>query len=134
MKTNFKILITLLIAAGSVTMAAVPKGSQSAQVNWQKAEQNYVAGLQSGNTGVRHSAATFIAEYQLTGAESKLISLLQNDKVEQVRMTAAAALIKIGNEAGRKAVEDAVVYDGSEKVARFCEELIKTASHDLSTR
>ncbi|MFA6541914.1 MAG: HEAT repeat domain-containing protein [Bacteroidota bacterium] len=134
MKTNFKIVMTILIAASSVSMAAVPKGSQSTQVDWQKAEQNYIAGLQSGNTGVRHSAATFIAEYQLTGAESNLISLLQKDKVEQVRMTAAAALIRIGNDEGRKAVEDAVVYDGSEKVAKFCEELIKATSHNLSAR
>ena len=134
MRTNFKVLLTLLVAACGLTMAAAPKGNQSTQVNWQKAEQNYIAGLQSVNTGVRHSAATFIAEYQLSGAEPNLITLLQNDKVEQVRMTAAAALIKIGNDEGRKAVEDAVVYDGSEKVAKFCEELINATSQDLSAR
>ncbi len=134
MKTNLQLLITIMLVASVSAFASTPREKKYSTVNWDKAEQNYVVALNSDNIGLRHSAASFLAEYRLSGAVKDLINVLQTDKVERVRMAAALALIQIGNSEGRNAVEDAAVYDGSEKVAKFCEQLLNATSQDISLR
>ena len=124
------LIITIALTAFSTT----PKLNTYKKINWQKAEKNYLFALTSENVGVRQSATNFIAEYQLTGALQPLIDVLQTDKVEQLRMAAAVALVQLGLERGIDAVKDAAIYDGSEKVAKFCERLVNTNSEKLSLR
>jgi HEAT repeat protein len=123
-------LLTLIIAVSA--LATTPKTSTT--VDWSKAEKNYLVALASENIGLRQSAAGYLAEYRLTGAVQPLIEVLRNDKVEQLRMAAALALVQLGNKEGIDAVKDASVYDGSEKVARFCEQLINSANKELSLK
>jgi HEAT repeat protein len=134
MKTKITSMVILILSIAMTAFAAVPKSESDGKIDWKKAEQNYRAALLSDNPGVRHSAANFIAQYRLTGAISDLKEMLRSDTKEQVRMAAALALIQIGHDEGRKAVQDAVLYDGSEKVSKFCEQLLKANSLDLSTR
>ena len=114
--------------------ATNPKSSNYSKVDWQKAEKNYLAALSSENIGVRQSATNYLAEYRLTGAVQPLVEVLKNDKVEQLRMAAALALVQLGNKEGIEAVKDAAIYDGSEKVAKFCEQLINASSQELSLK
>ena len=93
MKKQF-VVSALLILSFSVT--AFASSPVSSSVNWQKAEQNYIASLYSDNVGVRTSAAGFIGEYRLKGATQDLITILQTDKVERNRMAAAKSLVQIG--------------------------------------
>ncbi len=123
-KTSFTILFTLSLFATAI--ASSPK--TSAAVDWNKAEKNYIAALTSDNAGLRKSAANFIAEYRLNGAVLSLIDVLRTDKVEQLRMAAALALVQLGNKEGIDAVQEATMYDGSEKVAKFCEQLLRAAA------
>lgn len=135
MKTRQILTATLLIIFTAVSaFAATPKSAEY-KVDWQKAEKNYIVALSSDNIGLRHSATNFIGEYRLKGAVDELVALLQTDKVEKNRMAAALALMQIGEKEGIQAVEEAAVYDGSEKVARFCEQLLNaTATKDLSLK
>lgn len=112
--------------------ATTPKTSTT--IDWSKAEKNYLVALASENVGLRQSAAGFLAEYRLTGAVQPLIELLRNDKVEQLRMAAAMALVQLGSKEGIDAVKDASIYDGSEKVAKFCEQLLNSTSQELSLK
>ncbi len=114
--------------------ATSPKAANYSKIDWQKAEKNYLAALSSTNVGLRQSAANYLAEYRLTGAVQPLIVILQTDKVEQLRMAAALALMQLGNKEGIEAVKDASIYDGSEKVAKFCEQLISVSSQELSMK
>lgn len=123
-------LLTLTIAFSA--FAKTPKNSTS--VDWSKAEKNYLVALASENIGLRQSAAGFLAEYRLNGGVQPLIEVLRNDKVEQLRMAAALALVQLGNKEGIEAVKDASIYDGSEKVAKFCEQLINSTSQELSMK
>lgn len=127
------IITALLILSIAVTaFAKSPKSSTN--IDWSKAEKNYLVALASENIGLRQSAAGFLAEYRLSGAVQPLIEVLRNDKVEQLRMAAALALVQLGNKDGIDAVKDASVYDGSEKVAKFCEQLINSANKELSLK
>lgn len=123
-------LLTLSLSIAA--FATTPKTSTT--VDWSKAEKNYLVALSSENIGLRRSATGFLAEYRLSGAVKPLIEILKNDKVEQLRMAAAVALMQLGNNDGIEAVKEASIYDGSEKVAKFCEQLINSTTKDLSLR
>lgn len=135
MKPKQILTATLLIVSTAVSAFATTPKSTEYKVDWQKAEKNYIVALSSDNIGLRHSATNYIGEYRLKGAVDDLIGLLQSDKVEKNRMAAALALMQIGEKEGIKAVEEAALYDGSEKVSRFCEQLLNaSATKDLSLK
>jgi hypothetical protein len=127
-------LLTVLTLVGSTAFAHSPstRDEYLAKIDWQKVEKSYIGALMSENIGVRKSATGYLAEYRLRGGIQPLIALLKEDKVEQIRMAAALALIMIGEDEGKQAVQDAVLYDGSEKVAKFCESLLTASPDQLS--
>ena len=127
----------MAVAAVSVIVfasaaASEPGVSRYSDVDWKKAEANYVAALKSDNTGVKQSSASYIAEYKLKGAVDPLIQILKFDKVESARMSAALALVTLNDARGRAAVEEACLYDGSDKVVKFCESLLSASPNKFS--
>lgn len=132
---KFIFAAVLMISLSAIAFAKSP-ASTNASIYWEKAQQNYLKALNSDNIGVRHSAAHYLGEYKLKGAVQKLIVLLQTDKIEMSRMAAALALVQIGEKEGINAVKEASIYDGSEKVAKFCEQLLNGQSNqqDLSLK
>ena len=130
-----KQIITLALLTLFITLSAFATTPRTiTTVDWSKAEKNYLVALASENIGLRQSAANYLAEYRLTGAVQPLIEVLRTDKVEQLRMAAAVALFQLGNKDGIEAVKEASIYDGSEKVAKFCEQLIGSTSQELSLK
>ena len=128
-------LVAVMVAtviAFTAAVASQPVIAKNPNVDWKKAEANYVSCLASENLGIRQSAANYVAEYQLKGAIEPLITVLKADKVESARMSAALALVSLGDSRARAAVEEASLYDGSEKVAKFCECLLDASAKKLS--
>ncbi|MDE3057741.1 MAG: HEAT repeat domain-containing protein [Bacteroidota bacterium] len=123
--------LSLFLSFGSA-FAAPPSPKVYPDIDWKRAELNYVAGLGSDNVGVRRSCAGFLGEYRLKNAVEPLINMLRCDKVESVRMASALALILIDTPESRAAVEEASVYDGSDKVAKFCQSLLTTEHGSIS--
>ncbi len=128
-----------LIAGAAASMiaftsavASQPSVPRYGNVDWKKAEVNYIAALKSDNIGIKQSAASYIAEYQLKGAVEPLIQILKFDRVESARMSAALALITLNDAGGRAAVEEAALYDGSDKVTKFCESLLNALPNKFS--
>ena len=124
------VVATVIVFASAV--ASQPVVSRYASVDWKKAEVNYIAGLGSENLGIRQSAASYVAEYQLKGAVEPLIQILKFDKVENARMSAALALVTFDDDRARAAVEEAALYDGSDKVVKFCESLLNASPKKFS--
>lgn len=109
--------VVIALLAVSFAVAGMPEGNTT--VNWEKAEQNYIVALQSTNSGVRASAALQIRKYHLTGTVDELTELLTEEKAENVKMSVALALISVGGQQGRNAVEQALKTEESELVAEF---------------
>jgi len=133
---TFQKLFSVMAASVVLFTAAVasqPVVSSNQSVDWKKAEANYISCLSSDNLGIMKSAASFIGEYQLKGAVEPLISVLKTDKVEDARMSAALALITLDDSRARAAVEEAALYDGSDKVAKFCESLLTATPKKFSS-
>lgn len=126
-------LFTISVMTVFATEAA-PKEIYTSNVNWERVEKSYIFALNADNIGVRQSAAGYLAEYKLSGGIEPLITILRNDKVESVRMSAALALITIGTVEARKAVEESSLYDGSEKVAKFCESLLTASTEKITIK
>lgn len=114
----------VLAATLMTSLAEASDPPYSGTVDWKKVERNCLWSLSSPNPGVRQCVINQIAEYRLREAVGPLITILQKDSVESVRKAAALTLIVLGDERGRNAVEEASLYDGSDKVARFCAELL----------
>jgi len=131
-KSSVITFLTMIVVLSA--FATTPKTLQHSRVNWDTAEKNYITALCSENIGLRSSAVSYLAEYRLTGAVQPLIGLLREDKVEQVRMASALALVQLGDSKGINAVQEAAIYDGSEKVAKFCEQLLNSTSEELSLK
>jgi hypothetical protein len=122
---SFFIAVIAIVAAASSFAADRSQPSYASAKKWHTAERNYIQALKTGNEGAKVSAAGFIADYRLTGAVPALIEALRSDKTETVRISAALALIMLDVKEGREAVGESALYDGSDRVAKFCESLLK---------
>jgi len=61
-------------------------------------DQNLIQCLKDDNVGIRSSAAQLLGERKVVQAVEPLINMLQNEKDFKVRIMAAIALHKIGDE------------------------------------
>ena len=114
--TRFVVLVA--VVAVSLAAAGTPEGIDST-IDWKKAEQNYIAALKSSNTGAQASAAFHIRKYNLSGATEELKTLLGKNNADNVKMSAALALVKVGGVEGKTAVEEALKTEENELVAEF---------------
>lgn len=111
------------LLAVSLAVASTPEGKP---VDWNKAEQNYIAALKIDNAGVQASAAENIRKYKLCNATQELKALLTTSRVDNVKMSAALTLISVCGNEGRTAVEEALQKEDSELVAVFYRSILHT--------
>ena len=115
---KLQVLFVVLLGV-SYLSASTTKHNSTDSVDWTKAEKNYKANLKSENNGVITSAAGYIRKYKLSGATEELKSLLTKENAENVKMSAALALISVGGADGRTAVENALEKEESDIVVVF---------------
>ena len=115
---KLNVLFVVLLGV-SFLSASTPKNKSTDSIDWTKAEERYRTNLQSDNNGVKTSAVNYIRKYKLAGAVDELEALLSNEHSDEVKMSAALALIKIGGNEGRNAVEKALEHEESEIVVEF---------------
>lgn len=120
------VLFVVLLGV-SFLFASTPKDNSHDTVDWAKAELNYKANLKSSNNGVITSAVRYVQKYKLTGAVSELKTLLSVENAENVKMTAALALVRVGGEDGRTAVETALETEENEVVSDFYRSILHTS-------
>jgi HEAT repeat protein len=76
-------------------------------------------GLASDNLGLKSSCAYMLGELKVTEAIIPLMKMLHNDVNEEIRISAALALYKIGTPMSIHAVKQAVRFDESERVNKL---------------
>jgi len=82
--------------------------------------QTLIIGLNSENIGLKSSSAYMIGELQITEGIIPLLRMLHNEKNEDLRISAALALYKIGSPTSIYAVKQAIRFDESERVSKHC--------------
>jgi len=66
----------------------------------------------------------------LIGLDSELMKMLRNAEQEELRISAALALFKIGDARGIYAVKRAIIFDESERVSNMCEKFYNAYSYE----
>ena len=117
-----KYLSTILLIV--VFLIGVPLSAFAQNVdNKREISESTVAslliGLNSHNIGLKSSSAYMLGELRVSSAVIPLMKVLHNDENEEVRISAALALYKIGTPISIHAVKQAIKFDESKRVAEL---------------
>lgn len=104
------------------SMNASDKGNAAIEVKkYKKIVDNLLVGLESDNEGLKLSSTFHLGEFKAYKSVIALMRILHDDANENARITAALALIKIGDARGVFQVKRASFFDESERVRRMCQ-------------
>jgi hypothetical protein len=129
MKSFATLLLLLCFVFTSFSIAAEPV-KEKRTINQELAIQNLLIGLDSDNTGLTSSSAFYLGELSSTRAVIPLMKMLRNSEQEELRISAALALLKIGDERGIYAIKRAIVFDESKRVSDMCEKFYNAYLYD----
>ena len=114
---------TILIVALLFGITAASFGNDDKTKN--DVSENTIAslleGLTSDNLGLKSSSAFMLGELKVTRAIIPLLRVLHNDKNEEIRISAALALYKIGTPLSIYAVKQAGRFDESKRVNKLAQ-------------
>ncbi len=118
MKNLFLILAVLLLVFSSTTFA----GDDKSEANVKESTiASLLEGLTSDNLGLKSSCAYMLGELKVTEAIIPLMRILHNDVNEELRISAALALYKIGTPMSIHAVKQAGKFDESARVNKLAQ-------------
>jgi len=130
MKSFASLLLLLCFVFTSLSIAAEPV-KEKRTINQDLAIQNLLIGLDSENAGLTSSSAYYLGELSSTEAVIPLMKMLRNSEREELRISAALALLKIGDERGIYAIKRAIVFDESKRVSDMCEKFYNAYLYDI---
>jgi len=119
MKSTVLLLLFVFTIFISVGMSVEP-AKQVKTFNKDLATKNLLIGLESKNNGLISSSAFYLGEYNSTQAVIPLMKILKNSGAEELRISAALALLKIGDARGIYAIKRAIKFDESKRVSNMC--------------
>jgi len=115
---RFFVLTVLLLVLSSTTFAGDGKSESDVK---ESTIASLLEGLTSDNLGLKSSCAYVIGELKVTEAIIPLMRILHNDENEEMRISAALALYKIGTPISIHAVKQAGRFDESERVNKLAQ-------------
>ena len=110
------ILLLVLLSISSLLSAKNIAGIN----NLESSEASLIVGVESQNNGLVVSSANLIGDLKMQKAVIPLMSILKNSSDVSARISAAQALVKIGDARGVFAVKKAADFDKSERVRKLC--------------
>lgn len=117
MKLTLTLLFLVLLTLEASFAYSRPK--VNVQVK-QSTVQSLLNGLNTENIGLQSSSAYMIGELQISQAILPLMKMLRESENEDLRISAALALYKIGTPLSINAVKQASKFDESERVSKHC--------------
>jgi hypothetical protein len=116
--TKILALTVLLVVLSSTAFAADDKSEVDVK---ESTIASLMEGLTSENLGLKSSCAYMLGELKVTEAIIPLMRILHNDVNEELRISAALALYKIGTPMSIHAVKQAGRFDESERVNKLAQ-------------
>ena len=118
MKQNKLYLIAAVLLLFVTSIVAGPKTAEREVI-----EESYLAGISSGNQGLKVSSTYFLGEMKSSKAVIPLMRILREDNCDGARLAAALALIKIGDARGVFMVKRTVDFNDCAKVRKMAKHL-----------
>jgi HEAT repeat protein len=119
MNSKVALLLLILLTITSLGLAAEP-AKETRLLNKDIFIENYLIGLHSENNGLMSSSAYYLGELKSEEAVIPLMKILKSSDEEELRIVAALALLKIGDERGIYAIKKAIRFDESKRVSDIC--------------
>jgi len=113
---KFIVLTVLLLVLSSTTFAGNGKSKTDVK---ESTIGSLLEGLTSDNLGLKSSSAYMLGELKVSEAIIPLMRILHNDQNEELRISAALALYKIGTPISIHAVKQAGRFDESKRVNKL---------------
>lgn len=133
-ETEMKLIIPILLLVFLIFETnfahSQPKGTTHLKQN---TIESLLNGLNSENIGLKSSCAYMIGELQISKAIIPLMKLLRTSENEDLRITAALALYKIGTPMSINAVKQAIKFDESKRVSKHCADFYNDFSKNKIT-
>ena len=115
---KFLVLMVFLLVLSSTAFAGDGKSEVAVK---ESTIASLMEGLTSDNLGLKSSCAYMLGELKVTEAIIPLMRILHNDVNEELRISAALALYKIGTPMSIYAVKQAGRFDESERVNKLAQ-------------
>jgi HEAT repeat protein len=128
MKGTALLLIFVFLLFSSFGFAAEPV-KELRTIKRDLAIQNLLIGLDSGNSGLTSSSAFYLGELNSSKAVIPLMRILRSSDQEELRISAALALLKIGDARGIFAIKRAIRFDESDRVSKMCEKFYNSYTY-----
>jgi len=128
-KSGATLLLLICFVFVSYSTAAEPV-KEKRTIKRNLAIQNFLIGLDSENAGLTSSSAYYLGELSSNEAVIPLMKILRNSEQEELRISAALALLKIGDERGIYAIKRAIIFDESKRVSDICEKFYNAYLYD----
>jgi hypothetical protein len=116
MKSFAKFFLIMVFFLGVPLSSIAQDGNNKTDVG-ESTVASLLAGLSSDNIGLKSSSAYMLGELRVSSAVVPLMRVLHNDENEEVRISAALALYKIGTPMSIHAVKQAIRFDNSKRVS-----------------
>jgi hypothetical protein len=129
MKSFATLFLLLFFVFAALSFAAEPV-KEKRTINRDLTIQNLLIGLDSHNAGLTSSSAYYLGELSSTEAVIPLMKVLRNSEQEELRISAALALLKIGDARGIYAIKRAIIFDESNRVCDMCEKFYNSYLYD----
>ena len=115
---KFLVLMVFLLVLSSTAFAGDGKSEVAVK---ESTIASLMEGLTSDNLGLKSSCAYMLGELKVTEAIIPLMRILHNDLNEELRISAALALYKIGTPMSIHAVKQAGRFDESVRVNKLAQ-------------
>lgn len=121
-KNSFvKKAVLVLTAAFVLTTTASAQNQTTDNAGFKpNAVKSLIAGISSGNEGLKRDCIYFAAKYDVKETISALMDELKTEKSPRNRILIAFALCQLGIDDGIKAVYNAALKDNDAQVRRMC--------------
>ncbi len=103
-----------------LSLSVFAKTNVKSNYNSELAEASLIEGINSANNGLMVSSATMLGELKSNKAVVPLMNILRSSSNAAERISAAQALVKIGDARGVYAVKKAAEYDENQRVRDLC--------------
>jgi hypothetical protein len=112
----FSTILLILVFFSGVSLSTIAQESDNKSEVSESTVASLLVGLKSDNIGLKSSSAYMLGELRVSSTVVPLMRVLHNDKNEEVRISAALALYKIGTPMSIHAVKQAIRFDESKRV------------------
>ena len=118
---DFSIIFLILIFFAGVSLSTFAKDDDKKAKVSESTIASLLMGLNSDNIGLKSSCAYMLGELRVASAVVPLMRLLHNDENDEIRISAALALYKIGTPISIQAVKQAIRFDPSIRVSKLAQ-------------